>query len=91
MKKKTIIIIMSLIIISFSSIYAFFKDDVARLGSDAPNGTRDDYQYELDEAQSIYDQYKNKTITTQQAYDRIIKIKYTDRQNGVTSNLFIQS
>lgn len=63
--------------------YIFFKDNVARLGSDAPNGTRDDYQYELDEAQSIYDQYKNKTITTQQAYGRIIKIKYTDRQNGI--------
>lgn len=42
-----------------------------------------DYKYAFDEAQNIYNQYKNNSITTQQAYDRKMNIKLTDRQNGI--------
>lgn len=63
--------------------YKFLNDSLAREDSSISPDEYNNAKYAFDEAQSIYDQYKNKTITTQQAYDRIMKVKYTDRQKGI--------
>lgn len=63
--------------------YEFLNDSLAREDSSISPDEYNNAKYAFDEAHSIYDQYKNKTITTQQAYDRIMKVKYTDRQKGI--------
>ncbi|MFT9057473.1 MAG: hypothetical protein ABF449_12850, partial [Ethanoligenens sp.] len=62
-----------------------WKDEVAYNNASEYPADHANAEYALNEAQGIYNQYKQGKISAQVAWDRMSKVKVTDRQNGISN------